>query len=163
MHKLDRTDLKILQELQTNGRISNADLAERINLSPSPCLTRVKKLQAAGYIETFAARINLRKLGSVITVFTEVTLKTQRQRDFEVFLQAVAGIDTVEECHTISGNYDFLLKIVCRNISAYQAVMEQLTHMDIGIEKYFSYVVLNSPIDRGQVSVNTLFPQTEKR
>ena len=80
--KLDRIDIKILHELQKNGRVTNVELAELVSLSPSPCLIRVKKLQAEGYIEGYSAQINMTKLGQTLTVFTEVTLKNHRQIDF---------------------------------------------------------------------------------
>jgi DNA-binding Lrp family transcriptional regulator len=84
--KLDRIDIKILYELQKNGRITNVELAELVHLSPSPCLMRVKKLQSEGYIDGYSALINTAKLGQTITVFTEVTLKNHRQIDFARFL-----------------------------------------------------------------------------
>ncbi len=86
--KLDRIDIKILYELQKNGRITNVELAELVNLSPSPCLMRVKKLQSEGYIEGYSAQINVGKLGQTLTVFTEITLKNHRQIDFARFLAA---------------------------------------------------------------------------
>src|SRR5438105_8833112 len=79
--KLDRIDIRILYELQKNGRITNVELAELANLSPSPCLMRVKKLQAEGYILGYSALINIAKLGQTLTGFTEVTLKNHRQID----------------------------------------------------------------------------------
>lgn len=87
--KLDRIDIKILYELQKNGRITNVELAELVNLSPSPCLMRVKKLQSEGYIEGYSAQININKLGQTLTVFTEITLKNHRQIDFARFLGVV--------------------------------------------------------------------------
>ena len=72
--KLDRIDVKILNALQKNGRMTNVELSEMVNLSPSPCLLRVKKLQAEGYIEGYSAQINIGKLGQTLTVFTEITL-----------------------------------------------------------------------------------------
>ena len=80
--RLDATDWRILRELQADGRITNVELAELVNLSPSPCLMRVKKLQAEGYIVGYSAQINIAKLGQTLTVFTEVTLKNHRQIDF---------------------------------------------------------------------------------
>src|ERR1700743_1404685 len=90
--KLDRIDIKILPELQKNGRITNVELAELVNLSPSPCLIRVKKLQAEGYIESYSAQINIRKLGPILTVFTEITLKNHRQADFARFIATIEKI-----------------------------------------------------------------------
>lgn len=159
MMKLDSRDIKILYELQKNGRITNVELAELVNLSPSPCLMRVKKLQAEGYIEGYSAQINLSKLGQTLTVFTEVTLKNHRQIDFARFLAAVEKIEQMIECHLVSGGYDYMMKFVTAGIGEYQEIMEHLTDMDIGIDKYFSFVVLKSPIVRNHLPLTSLFPQ----
>ncbi|WP_248447827.1 Lrp/AsnC family transcriptional regulator [Sinorhizobium meliloti] len=156
--KLDRIDIKILYELQKNGRITNVELAELVHLSPSPCLMRVKKLQSEGYIDGYSALINTAKLGQTITVFTEVTLKNHRQIDFARFLSTVEKIDSVIECHLISGGYDYLIKFVTSGIAEYQEIMERLIDMDIGIDRYFSYVVLKSPIVRSHLPLTSLFP-----
>ena len=121
-------------------------LADRVHLSPSPCLMRVKKLQLEGYITGYSAQINIAKLGQTLTVFTEVTLKNHRQIDFARFLAAVEKVDQVIECHLVSGGYDYLVKFVTSGIIEYQTMMERLIDLDIGIDKYFSFVVLKSPI-----------------
>ncbi len=144
--KLDPIDIKILHELQKNGRITNVELAELVNLSPSPCLIRVKKLQQEGYIIGYSARINVAKLGQALMVFTEFTLKNHRPSDFARFLQVIEKLEQVVECHLVSGGYDYLVKFVTSNISEYQMLMERLIELDIGIDKYFSFVVLKSPI-----------------
>jgi DNA-binding Lrp family transcriptional regulator len=156
--KLDRIDIKILYELQKNGRITNVELADLVHLSPSPCLMRVKKLQSEGYIDGYSAQINTAKLGQTMTVFTEVTLKNHRQIDFARFLATVEKLDAVIECHLISGGYDYLVKFVTSGIAEYQEIMERLTDMDIGIDKYFSYVVLKSPIVKSHLPLTSLFP-----
>lgn len=156
--KLDRIDIKILHELQKNGRITNVELAELVNLSPSPCLMRVKKLQSEGFITSYSAHINIGKLGQTLTVFTEVTLKNHRQIDFARFLAAVEKLDSVTECHLVSGGYDYLLKFVTGSIGEYQTIMERLIDMDIGIDKYFSFVVLKSPIVKPHMPLTSLFP-----
>ena len=97
--KLDKIDIKILSELQKNGRISNVELADLVHLSPSPCLMRVKKLQAEGFITGYSAQIDVSKLGQTLTVFTEITLRNHRQNDFARFLATVEKIDSVIECH----------------------------------------------------------------
>lgn len=158
MLKLDRTDIKILYELQKNGRITNVELAELVCLSPSPCLMRMKRLQAEGYIEGYSAQINLGKLGEVLTVFTEITLKNHRQVDFSRFLAAVDKVDQVIECHLVSGGYDYLVKFVTAGIGEYQTIMERLTDMELGIDKYFSFVVLKSPIVKSHLPLTSLFP-----
>ncbi|MBY5420035.1 winged helix-turn-helix transcriptional regulator [Rhizobium leguminosarum bv. viciae] len=155
--KLDRTDIKILHILQQNGRMTNVELAEVVNLSPSPCLMRVKKLQSEGYIEGYTAQINVAKLGQALLVFTEVTLKNHRQTDFARFLAAIEKIEQLIECHVISGGYDYLLKFVTTGIGEYQEIMERLIELDVGIDKYFSYVVLKSPIRRAQLPLTKLF------
>ncbi|KTR07848.1 AsnC family transcriptional regulator [Aureimonas ureilytica] len=155
--KLDRIDLKILSELQKNGRITNVELAELVNLSPSPCLMRVKKLQSEGYITNYSAQIDVSKLGQTLTVFTEITLKNHRQIDFARFLAAIEKVEAVMECHLISGGYDYLIKFVTPDIGEYQSTMERLLDLDIGIEKYFSFVVLKSPIVRTYLPLDSMF------
>lgn len=155
--KLDRIDIKILNELQKNGRISNVELAELVNLSPSPCLMRVKKLQAEGYIQGYSAQIDVSKLGQTLTVFTEITLRNHRHTDFARFLSVVEKTDQIIECHLVSGGYDYLLKFVTAGIEEYQTIMERLTDMDIGIDKYFSFVVLKSPIVKAHMPLTSLF------
>ncbi|MBB3163294.1 Lrp/AsnC family transcriptional regulator [Rhizobium laguerreae] len=155
--KLDRIDVKILNVLQADGRITNVELSELVNLSPSPCLLRVKKLQAEGYIEGYSARINIGKLGQTLTVFTEMTLKNHRQLDFARFLTAIEKVDQVIECHLVSGGYDYLVKFVTSGIEEYQTIMERLLDSEIGIDKYFSFVALKSPLIKAHLPLVTLF------
>lgn len=157
--KLDRIDLKILHELQKNGRLTNVELAELVHLSPSPCLMRVKKLQQVGYIVGYSAHIDLAKLGPTVTVFTEVTLSNHRQNDFSRFQQAMEKVDEAIECHLISGGYDYLLKFVTASISDYQELMERLLEAEIGIDKYFSFIVMKSPFVKHHLPLRTLFPE----
>lgn len=155
--KLDQIDVKILSELQKNGRITNVELAGLVNLSPSPCLIRVRRLQEEGYITGYSATINVAKLGQALTVFTEVTLKNHRQIDFARFVATVEKLDSVMECHLISGGYDYLVKFVTSSIAEYQSLMERLIDQDVGIEKYFSFVVLKSPVVKNHVPLTKLF------
>lgn len=144
--------------MQKNGRITNVELAELVHLSPSPCLMRVKKLQKAGYITGYSAQIDLAKLGPSVTIFTEVTLKNHRPLDFSRFMQAIEKVDEAVECHLISGGYDYLVKFMTAGIGDYQEIMERLIDMDIGIDKYFSFVVLKSPLVKSHLPLKTLFP-----
>jgi DNA-binding Lrp family transcriptional regulator len=143
--KLDRIDLKILSQLQKKGRITNVELADEVGLSPSPCLMRVKRLEKAGYITGYGAQINLAKLGETVLVFTEVTLSDHKREDFAKFEAAIRGVDEILECHLVSGGYDYLLKFVTRGVVHYQSIIENLLERNIGIEKYFSYIVIKSP------------------
>ena len=156
--KLDRIDINILAELQRSGRITNAELADRVGLSPSPCLARVKRLEAAGYISGYSALINLAKIGGSQIVFTSVTLGDHRRADFVKFEQRTARYEELVECHLVSGGFDYLLKFVVRGIAEYQAMMEEILESDIGISKYFSYIVIKTVAARGQPSVRLHLP-----
>jgi DNA-binding Lrp family transcriptional regulator len=155
--KLDRIDVKILAELQKNGRITNVELAELVALSPSPCLMRVKKLQKAGFITGYTAQIDVAKLGETLTVFTEFTLKNHRQNDFARFQAALEKIDSCIECHLVSGGYDYLVKFVTSGIADYQNIIETLIDRELGIDKYFSFVVIKTPFAKNQIPLTRLF------
>jgi DNA-binding Lrp family transcriptional regulator len=155
--KLDRIDLKILAKLQHSGRITNVELADAVGLSPSPCLTRVKRLEQAGFITGYGAHINLGKLGEFLTVFTEVTLTEHRRGDFSRFESRIVKLDEIVECHLVSGGYDYLLKFVTRGVSHYQSIIEGMLESDYGIEKYFSYVVIKSPFIKHHFPIQNLF------
>ena len=155
--KLDRIDLNILATLQKSGRITNVELADAVGLSPSPCLTRVKRLENAGYITGYSAQIAMRKLGEYLTVFTEVTLSEHRRGDFSRFEARIAKLDEIVECHLVSGGYDYLLKFVARGVAHYQTIMEDMLDSDYGIEKYFSYVVIKSPFIKQHFPIQNLF------
>lgn len=155
--KLDRIDLKILAQLQKNSRITNVDLAEAVGLSPSPCLMRVKRLEKAGYITGYGAQIKLQKLGDVLMVFTEVTLSDHRRDDFSRFEASIRGIDEIIECHLVSGGYDYLLKFITHGVSHYQEIIEGMLERNIGIEKYFSYIVIKSPFIKNHYPIESLF------
>ncbi|AXB78443.1 Lrp/AsnC family transcriptional regulator [Novosphingobium sp. P6W] len=155
--KLDRIDLKILAQLQRAGRMTNVELADAVGLSPSPCLTRVKRLEKAGFISGYSAQIDLNKLGEMLTVFTEVTLTEHRSGDFSRFETKIRKLDEIVECHLVSGGYDYLLKFVARGVSHYQSIVEGMLEGDYGIEKYFSYVVIKSPFIKHHYPIQKLF------
>jgi DNA-binding Lrp family transcriptional regulator len=155
--KLDRIDLKILAQLQKSGRITNVELADAVGLSPSPCLTRVKRLEQAGYIVGYGAQINLQKLGEFVTVYTEVTLEDHKSSDFVRFESKIRTIDEIIECHLVSGGYDYLLKFVTPGLTHYQNVIEGMLEGNLGIEKYFSYIVIKSPFVKNYYPMQKLF------
>jgi DNA-binding Lrp family transcriptional regulator len=157
--KLDRLDLRILAQLQKNGRITNVDLADAVSLSPSPCLIRVKRLEQAGYISGYSAQLRLEKLGDTLTVFTEVTLSDHHREDFIRFETAIRQVDEILECHLVSGGYDYLLRFLTRGVNHYQQIIEGLLERNIGIEKYFSYIVIKSPFIKNHCSIEKLFPE----
>ena len=115
MTDLDETDLRLLRALQDNGRLSNAELSERANLSPSACHRRVQRLEREGIIDHYVAILDRRKLGRNVVVFVEITLSGQREDQLEVFETAVARIPEVQECYLMAGAADYLLKVVARD------------------------------------------------
>jgi DNA-binding Lrp family transcriptional regulator len=155
--QLDRLDLRILSQLQKNGRMTNVDLAEAVGLSASPCLNRVKRLEQAGFISGYSAQICMEKIGDILTVFTEVTLSDHHREDFIRFEKAVKELDEVIECHLVSGGYDYLLKVVARGVNHYQELMEGLLERNVGIEKYFSYIVIKSPFIKTHYPIEKVF------
>lgn len=155
--RLDRIDMNILVELQKNGRITNAQLAEAVGLSPSPCLLRVKRLQKAGYITGYAAQINLKKLGSSVIIFLEVTLTQHKRENFQLFEASLRRHPEVVECHLISGGFDYLLKIVVKDLAHYQALVESLQDDQVGMSKYFSYIVVKTAIGQAEMPLRMLF------
>jgi len=154
--KLDRLDIRILCQLQKNGRITNVELAGVVGLSPSPCLIRVKRLEKAGYIAAYGAQLRLEKLADTLTVFTEVTLGDHRREDFDRFEHAIRDIDEIIECHLVSGGYDYLLKFITRGVNHYQEIIEGLLEANIGIEKYFSYIVIKTPFIKNYYPIERL-------
>lgn len=123
---IDRIDRVILSTLQADGRISNVDLAKKVNLSASPCLDRVKRLENEGYIERYGAFLNAGKLDFSMTAFVQVTLNRTTSDTFKLFKKEVVTIKEVVECHLIAGGYDYLLKIRFANIESYRLVLEKI-------------------------------------
>ncbi|MCP1169460.1 Lrp/AsnC family transcriptional regulator [Limimaricola litoreus] len=115
MNEIDRIDRAILTALQSDGRLSNAQLSEKVNLSPSACHRRVRALEEVGLIRGYVALLDPRKLGRPVTVFVEITLSGQADELLEAFETAVARIPDVLECHLMAGTADYLLKVVARD------------------------------------------------
>lgn len=157
--RLDRIDLLILTSLQKQGRLSNIELATRVGLSPSPCLARVKRLEKAGYIAGYGTYIALAKLGDVQIVFTEITLTEHRREDFDRFVAAVRSVPEIIECHLANGGCDYLLKFFTRSVTHYQSVIEALLERDIGIEKYFSRIIIKPAFMKPDYPLKALFAQ----
>ncbi|WP_268795158.1 leucine-responsive transcriptional regulator Lrp [Pseudoalteromonas sp. R3] len=143
MHtQLDRTDRKILVELQKDGRISNVELARRIGLSATPCLERVKKLEREGYIKGYKAVVDPVKLGQGLLVFVEVTVNKNSPDVFDRFNQAVKQHDEIIECHLVSGNFDYLLKTRVTDMSEYRGVLGEILLKLPSISESRTYVVM---------------------
>lgn len=125
---LDATDIRILNELQHDGRLSNVDLASRVNLSPSPCLSRVRALERQGYIDRYVTLLNPRLVGLGVSVFVSITLEKQSEAALAAFERAVEAHDEVMECYLMTGDADYLLRIVVPDVDALQAfIIHKLT------------------------------------
>lgn len=118
--KLDRIDRKILNDLQENGRMTNVELAERAGISAPPCLRRVRALEEAGVIKGYHADIDAGTLGFGVMVFAQVGLSTQSETDLKKFEDLVRSWPLVRECYLVSGEADYILKIVAEDWDAYQ-------------------------------------------
>ena len=128
MTKLDDIDRRILRALQKNGRIQNVELAERVGLSPSPCLRRVKMLEEAGIIERYVALLDASKVGMGLTVFARVWLAAQDAETVDYFTDQVKRLPEIVECHLMAGDCDFLLRIVAADLDAYRRF--QVEHLN---------------------------------
>lgn len=120
---MDAIDRSILRELQAEGRLANNALADRVRLSPSPCLRRLKRLESDGTIRGYRAMVDRRRVGLGLTVFVEVKVdghSRERAREFEA---AVMGVDAVVACHVLAGQADFLLEVVVADLAAYERLL----------------------------------------
>ncbi|HCQ66512.1 MAG TPA: AsnC family transcriptional regulator [Rhodobacteraceae bacterium] len=122
---LDSTDRRILTVLQKNGRISNADLSERINLSPSACHRRVQRLEQDGYIRGYVAMCDPKRVGKATTVFVEITLAGQADELLEAFEREVALVPEILECHLMAGKSDYILKVVAEDTEDFARIHRQ--------------------------------------
>jgi Lrp/AsnC family transcriptional regulator of ectoine degradation len=132
--KLDAIDLRILDAVQRDGRITKLALAEKAGLSPTPCWMRLRKLEKAGVITGYHARIAPRRIAPVASVMMEVTLANHRQADFERFERAVTAIPEIVACWSVGGGVDYILKIIAADIDG-------LLDRELGIDRYFTYIV----------------------
>ena len=140
--KLDRIDRNILVELQKNGRLSNVELSKRVGLSPTPCLERVKRLEAENYISGYCAILNPVKLGAALLVFVEITLTKTSPDVFDEFSKAVQELDVIQECHLVSGDFDFLLKTRVPDMAAYRQLLGETLLTLPAVSESRTYVVM---------------------
>ena len=150
--KLDSVDIRILKELQRDGSLSNADLAKRIHLTPSPCLARVRALEANGVIDRYVALAKPAALGLGLNVFISISLRAQNKEALALFEQCIAEHDEVMECYLMTGESDYLIRVAVTDITALEKfILEQLTPIP-GIEKIRSSFALK------QVRYKTALP-----
>jgi len=142
--KLDSIDRKILELLQANSNITNAQLALEIGLSPAPTLERVKKLETQGVIKSYHAVVDMASVGLGVCTFVTVSLKGHNKDNIEKFIKAISKIPEVVECHHVTGQADFILKVVASDIPAYQNLMlEKVTNIEV-VDNMQSTVILST-------------------
>ena len=151
--QLDRIDLKILRVLQGNGRISNIDLSRRINLSPAPCLARVRRLEKAGYITGYKAELNPELLGLSLLAYVEITLDRTTPDVFQRFRQAVQVVPEIEECHMVAGGFDYLVKVRSPDMDAYRKTLGEKIAAIPGVLQTHTYVVMEQVKRSGELNV----------
>ncbi len=141
---IDNIDKKILETLQDNGRIKNSDLAKIINISPPPTAERVKKLEKNGYIKKYTALVDPTKVGITCFTFVEVTLVRHGKAAVERFMSSIVEIEEVLECHHITGDADFLLKIATKDITSYEQLLIQTLTALPDVQHLKTLVVLST-------------------
>ena len=149
---MDNVDRKIVRELQKNARLTNQELAERVNLSPSPCLRRVRKLEEAGILSGYNARVDQEQYGLPMNVFISVRLNVQNEASIREFEAGVNALDHVMECYLIAGSRDYLMRVVSEDLKSYEHfIRDELTKIPgiASIESSFAF---------GNVKSQSVFP-----
>jgi Lrp/AsnC family leucine-responsive transcriptional regulator len=152
--ELDRYDRRILEELQRDGRISNQELAERIGLSPSPCLRRVKALEESGLITGYRAMLDAKRLGLSLMALIHISMDRHTPERFANFEERVAALPEVLECLLVTGqDADYQLKVVVRDMDAFQALLlEKITRIE-GVSGVHSSFILRRVVDKTALPV----------
>jgi Lrp/AsnC family leucine-responsive transcriptional regulator len=153
MRTLDKIDLGILDALQRDGRVSNVALAREVGLSATPCLERVKALEADGFIKGYAALLSPERLGLGLTVFIQIAIERTSKRTFDAFRKAVVAIPEIEECHMVAGGYDYLLKVRVPDMAAYRAFLGEVLSRIPGIRETHSYPVMEEVKDCAAINL----------
>ncbi|CAN7617319.1 Lrp/AsnC family transcriptional regulator [Bosea sp. LjRoot9] len=156
---LDWLDIKLLDHIQRNGHCLNVELAAAVGLSPSPCLARMKRLFEAGVIRGYDANIALEKLGSFITVFSEITISEHRRDSFRLFEEAAETLPEITECYNVSGGCDYILKIIVESLSRFSAIRDHMLELDVGIIKFSNRIVLRKPFETRTVPLRNILPK----
>lgn len=156
--KLDQIDLKILDAVQRDGRITKLALADKVGLSPTPCWMRLRKLEKAGIVAGYHARVAMRAVAPIATVLMEVTLASHRQADFDRFERVIRDVPEIVACWSVGGGVDYLLKVMARDIDAYQRLVDALLEREIGIDRYFTYIVTKTVKEEVALPLADLLP-----
>lgn len=142
--QLDSRDLEILRILSREGRISKTELARRVNLSPTPCWERLKRLQDSGLIRGYRADIELSALGPSVTTFVTIELERHKAEDFRAFEAEISRRDEVIACWALGGGFDYILQVMTPDVDAYQRFIDELLRAGLGLSRYFTYIVTST-------------------
>lgn len=159
--KIDKIDKKILEILQAKGKITNAQLSKEVGLSPAPTLERVKKLEGMGVIDSYHAQLNPSKIGLGVSTFIHVTLVSHKKSYIDSFVEKIQAIKEVVECHHITGQGDFILKVVSTNIEDYQQLMLETICEIPEIDDLQSTIILSTFKDSKVMPIPDHIPQNQ--
>ena len=151
---LDRTDRRILNALQHNGRIANVDLARAVNLTPTPCLERVKRLEREGFITRYVALLDPVKANAALCAYIEVQLTSTTTEAISQFNQQMMDLDEVLECQMVAGGFDYLIKIRVADMQHYQRFLGEKLSAIKGISQTHTYVVIEDVKSVTALSIN---------
>ena len=154
--RLDARDLQILRVLAAEGRITKTELATRVGLSPTPAWERLKKLETAGIIEGYGARLSLAAFGPHVTVFVAVELSSHKASEFRIFEDAVRAEEDITFVWALGGGFDYLMQVVARDIDSYQRLIDRLLDARIGLARYYTYIVTKRVKDSAALPLSLL-------
>lgn len=154
--KLDRIDLQILAIIQQDARLTNVVLADRIGLSASPCLERVRRLEKAKLVTAYRAVLNLERLIPHVYAYMEVTLESHHPQDFMKFEKYIQKQPEVLACSLISGDFDYLIRVVATDIAHLHTISERMFSAEIGIDKHFTYICVKTVKDTTEIPIDTM-------
>ena len=156
MMKLDKTDRAILHELQLDGKISNVNLAQKVHLSESACLRRVKILEDEGIIESYAAIVHQAAVGIPGNVFVEISLSRQQQQELDTFEQSVLEIPEVMECYLMSGDFDYLLRVVVKDTADYERIHHEVLTRLPAVDRVRSSFALRTVTKKTEIPLDKI-------
>lgn len=151
--RLDTIDCQILSMLQIDGRITNAEMARRINLTPPSVLQRVRRLEEAGYIKGYAAQLNAELLGFPLLAFLQISLSLLHENPVDAVRNAISEIPEVQECHNVSGDFDFLVKVIVADMPHYERLVRESFSRIKGVAKLQTLFVLQTSKDSRSIPI----------
>lgn len=163
LEDLDRIDRQILRILQKEGRMANVELARRVNLSPTPCLERVKRLEREGFIRDYAAILDPVKVHAGLVVYIQVTLTNTDTASLEEYNRRISELDEVQECHMVAGGFDYLVKIRIKDMMGYRRFLGEKLGSIPGVRETHTYVVIQEVKSETSVAVPDPEPRKGKR